>query len=420
MLNSNRQLQNKINRKMCTLAMIVVGSGIFALSGCDAGEASKSASPTQPTPHLEIQKLKVNKLSESQPTTVNIELDDASPTKSANLSIVNNNPDVLEITQHDCDNLNARHNTCDVTIVGKSIKESQELANFSISADGISSVTSEDYTIINKPAFSLSQDMPYSRTHAGIKTPVKVIFGNPIDESTVDSSTLFVTSLNGESIESGTVVFESQIATFTPSGDLKYDTPYIVHINGIKDLNGDSVIGVTESYTTQGTYYIFVSSSMTSGNIGGIGGITGADEMCNSDLSCGASLGRTTCKAMLATNESTGPNARQANPVYNWVLMPYTAYVTADSKIIGTTGIDSVFAFPLTNPIDGAPTPTWTGLDSNWEPSPNTCSDWSVGDTSKYGNIGDPSNSGNSSLYNNNQTCDTTHTLYCVQVPSKP
>jgi hypothetical protein len=416
MLNLKKQTQNTMNRKAHILAIIVAGSAVFGLNGCNAGQSSKGGPSTQQFKpgNLAINPSLSNHLFESQSTTVTIAL---IPTggflvESANVSIVSNNPKVLSVTPSTCA-LNSLKNTCNVTLTGESVG----VANFRINAPSLAGVTSESYIIIAQTLDRLSGDMPYSRDHAGVQTPVKVIFGNPVNESSINPSTFYVTAPNGEHIP-GTIVSESENATFIPSSPLAYGKTYTVHTtNGIKDLNGDSVAPLTESntYTTQELYSIFVSSAAIAGNLNGV---DGADNTCATDTKCPTG---SICKAMLATS-SGATDARQANPVNNWVLEPYTAYVNEAGQLIGTTGIggainSSVFAYPLNHAVASSSTNIWTGLDPNWTSSPNTCSDWSVGDNSKFGNVGDASNSGESSLFNAYPTCESTHNLYCVQVP---
>ncbi len=421
MLNLKKQTQNTMNRKASILAMIVAGSAVFGLNGCNSGQAGKGGSSAQQAQiafepgDLAIKSLPSNHIFESQPTVVTIELlpkKGSLLVESANVSIVSSDPKGLRISPNSCA-LSALKNTCDVTLIGELL----EVANFSINAQGLAGVTSESYTIVSQTPVSLSPYMPYSKDHAGVQTPVKVLFGHPVNESTVGPTTFYIISPNGNHVP-GTVVSESESAIFSPSSPLAYGTTYTVRTtNGIKDLNGDSVAALTESntYTTQAQYSLFVSSAAVIGNLGGV---TGADNTCATDTKCPTG---SICKAMLATS-SGATDARQANPVTNWVLEPYTAYVNEADQLIGITGTESainpfVFAFPLNNAVVSSSTNLWTGIDPEWTSSPNTCSDWSVGDNSKFGNVGDASNSGESSLFNAYPTCENIHNLYCVQVP---
>ncbi len=418
MLNLKKQIPNTMNRKVHILTIIVAGSAAFWLSGCNAGQSSNGSSSFKPG-NLAINSSSSSRLFESQPTVVTIALmpTDGSPVESANVSIVSNNPKILNVTPNTCV-LNSVTNTCNVKLIGESLG----VANFKINAPGLVGVTSENYTIIAQTPDHLSGDMPYSRDHAGVQTPVKVIFNNPVRESTIESTTFYITAPNGGHVP-GSVVSGTESATFTPSTPLAYGTTYTVHTtNGIKDLNGDSVAALTESntYTTQESYSIFVSSTAITGNLDGV---DGADNTCATDTKC--PLG-SSCKAILATSP-LATHARQANPVNNWVLEPYTAYVNEAGQIIGTTGIgaainNSVFAFPLTNAIeDGTNNTVWTGLDELWNVGANTCSDWSAGDDSSNGNIGQAFVADSNSVFISDGTgfpsCKTTHHLYCVQVP---
>lgn len=109
---------------------------------------------------------------------------------------------------------------------------------------------------------------------------------------------------------------------------------------------------------------------------GNIGGIAGADYICNNNPrypgsgTFKAMLGATSRRACSTPNCSGG-----ASENIDWVLKPNTTYINVSGSTIGTTTASGIFTFPLTNAIDRG---TWsrTGLEQNWTNSTANCQDW--------------------------------------------
>ncbi|MBK9497992.1 MAG: DUF1554 domain-containing protein [Leptospiraceae bacterium] len=197
----------------------------------------------------------------------------------------------------------------------------------------------------------------------------------------------------------GTV--STAILTFTPAN---YNTPQTVFVNGVDDsvadgnINYNIVIGnstsgdasyhglnpadLTLTNMDVGEKRTFISSSTLNGNLGGI---AGADALCNSD-GAKPSILPNTYKAMIVdgTNRKASNTANAGDGQVDWVFLPNTSYFRTDgTTLIKTTNANSIFVFPLTNSFDTPGIPYWTGLNTDWTTSSNRCAtDW----TSTTGN----------------------------------
>ena len=136
---------------------------------------------------------------------------------------------------------------------------------------------------------------------------------------------------------------------------------------------GDSV-DILKTYGSTGTSgikKIFVTTSLTNGNLGGV---TGADSFCNNDSNKPDS---STYKALIVSNTrracttaecSGGPSEHQ-----DWVMSANTNYYREDGlTLIGTTTDNGIFSFPLINSIDFIPVLYLSGLTANWQNSGST------------------------------------------------
>ena len=83
-----------------------------------------------------------------------------------------------------------------------------------------------------------------------IGSVITVTFSEPMDASTIGTSTFIVRDGNNTIID-GTVSYSDSTATFTPSSNLGYSTTYMVTITGVKDLAGNAMEpDFTFSFTT--------------------------------------------------------------------------------------------------------------------------------------------------------------------------
>lgn len=160
------------------------------------------------------------------------------------------------------------------------------------------------------------------------------------------------------------------------------------------------------------TKRIFVTASTyTNGNLGGI---PGADSMCNGDANKPA--GGNTYKAMLVGTArqacaAPDPNCTSTGGNIDWVLGPNRPYIRPDGTTIKTTNGGGIFIFPLTNAISSINAVAFTGLNSTWETDPN-CTNWTA--TSGSGRRGDTNATDFSSIYNGGPGCGASR-LYCAE-----
>jgi hypothetical protein len=88
-------------------------------------------------------------------------------------------------------------------------------------------------------------------TNVNVATIIGAQFNEPINASTVNPATIYVTDQNGAKID-GELTYDELTFTvrFTPSRKLLYNTRYTVVISGICDLAGNSITNYSWSFTT--------------------------------------------------------------------------------------------------------------------------------------------------------------------------
>jgi hypothetical protein len=164
------------------------------------------------------------------------------------------------------------------------------------------------------------------------------------------------------------------------------------------------------------TRYIFVSSRIYNGNLGGL---AGADATCQTLASAASLLG--TYKAWLG-DQTTSAASRLTHATGPYVLVNGTLVA---SNWAGLTSGTLVHPIDLTEEA-GPPNNTWvwTDTDTSGQSIQSTkdlaCNDWTsstraIGDGSVYGWSGDNTDTNNLWTGIAYSTCDTLQALYCVQ-----
>ncbi|MCW7494287.1 DUF1554 domain-containing protein [Leptospira sp. 2 VSF19] len=157
---------------------------------------------------------------------------------------------------------------------------------------------------------------------------------------------------------------------------------------------------------------LFVNSTLTKGNLGGI---VGADAMCSMDPKCPAG---SLCKAMLVTDSGVRIASLTANAgdgQVDWVLKPYASYYQSNNiTLIGTTNGVSLLTFPLLAGIDPGSVTTWTGMGTSWDAQPDHCSNWG-NSVSGNGVVGNSSSTSGALLNNLNVACTSDLKFYCAE-----
>lgn len=168
----------------------------------------------------------------------------------------------------------------------------------------------------------------------------------------------------------------------------------ITLISLLPKCSGSSSTNETEVHAINGGKILFITDSTFNGNLGGI---SGADDLCNSDANKPNS---STYKAMIvadspARRACTHPDCSNsgASEHFDWVLSPNTEYYRDDgTTLIGTTNSAGIFSFPLDNTYlltEGSNDVEriWTGISDDWI-NDYECSSWTVSTPGGFPNIG--------------------------------
>ncbi|HRP70004.1 MAG TPA: DUF1554 domain-containing protein [Turneriella sp.] len=171
------------------------------------------------------------------------------------------------------------------------------------------------------------------------------------------------------------------------------------------------------SCKNEGPCYIFVATSGGGFN-GNLGGIAGADQICNSSP-LKPNSGK--YKAVLVGSDANSrkvcvsPDCTGTDEAVDWVFHPNTTYVNILGQTIGTTSGNGIF-LSILNPVSTSATPAevWTGLNANWQDF-NTCNNWTTSEVAYYGAGGFANSIGLLFSGASAQTCDVLRNLYCTQ-----
>lgn len=314
----------------------------------------------------------------------------------------NNSPFIIESST--CQSSLAAFTSCSINIMYKSPDVDNSQTNTLIVSTSTVGNNPLNVSLIGTSIAltAVTMTTPSTLKHVGVGTPIIVEFSNAINPNTVNTNSFKLgTSVNqgGITAQSISVAQDNKSATFifTPNTALDVNQTYYVTVeSSILDSQGYNIAKFSESFITQQeSYYIFpiglqafVDPIGYPGSYTGssIGGINGADTLCQSSAQCGLFGNGSICKAMMVSDSGT---IRTAAPTpQNWVLESYTAYQNVgDNTPIGITGItpegftqqatnSRVFAFMLAE-TGNSPyiPPFWTGYNPDWTTG-NTCSSW--------------------------------------------
>lgn len=269
---------------------------------------------------------------------------------------------------------------------------------------------------------------------------VSSVSGNTSESGTTATFTIVLnsspTSLVGITVSSS----NSAEGTVTPTGisfsTANWNIPQTITITGVNDSVADGDITysiITNPATSSDPLYnginptdltltnidvgekrTFVSSAASIGNLGGI---AGADAVCNSDAAK-PSITPNIYKAMIVdgTTRKASTTTNAGDGQIDWVLLPSTSYFrTNGTTQIMTTNANGIFPFgTLTNSFETAAIPYWTGLNTNWTTSANTCSNWSS--MAGNGQVGQATPTTNASISGASSPCNgAVPFLLCVQ-----
>ncbi len=172
----------------------------------------------------------------------------SSTVTTTTVSLKDSSESVVNITISDSGNTftftpssNLSANTTYTTTLGTGIKD---LAGNSLSSNYIWSFTTGDTLDVISPTVS-SSNTPHNSTGVAIDQNISVSFSEPLDPTTINSTTYTLEGPNEVQVVGG-VTYVDSTATFSPTDELDANTLYTATINtGVKDLAGNAL---TESY----------------------------------------------------------------------------------------------------------------------------------------------------------------------------
>jgi hypothetical protein len=171
----------------------------------------------------------------------------------------------------------------------------------------------------------------------------------------------------------------------------------------------------TTDFCTSTTKCIYLVSAPS----GNLGGVSGADALCNASRPAGVSSAKAfivngSTRIACATPYCSSGGASEHK---DWVLQPSTTYYRPDETPIDTTSSIGLLTVPLTNAFSDSNYEIWTGLYSYWLTSPAICNGWtSAASSGVYGYVGLTDATDYSAYAKYLQYCNRTYVrLACVQ-----
>jgi len=170
------------------------------------------------------------------------------------------------------------------------------------------------------------------------------------------------------------------------------------------------------------TCKIYEATNSLAGYSMNLGGISGADAVCNSDADKPSGGG--TYKAFMVdgVNRIASVTANAGDGQVDWVLHANTTYYRADgTTVIGSTGSTSLFNFPLSiaaNPFNIVSTGYFTGMNAanDWTSSADNCSAWASNSAGVNGTVSDgSSHAGILTAGSVTVACNNLSTIICVE-----
>ncbi|MBV6492194.1 MAG: hypothetical protein LDLANPLL_00185 [Turneriella sp.] len=160
---------------------------------------------------------------------------------------------------------------------------------------------------------------------------------------------------------------------------------------------------------------IFVATNGNLGYNGNLGGVAGADAICQAE---GNAYGKGVYRALLVDGSvRRACENGSCSTAKNWVLQANRAYKRPDGTAIGTTDASRVFGnLAAAIAPSGTIASAWTGLmPTAWTVSSSTCSGWTTSETGSSGDYGQISVTGNSAFAYGGNVCSAALGVYCVQ-----
>jgi len=158
-------------------------------------------------------------------------------------------------------------------------------------------------------------------------------------------------------------------------------------------------------------HVIFMTSGFFRGNLGGI---AGANAICNSYARSSSDLRGGNSKAMLCTTGiDISSNIIGDGGVYS--MYEYTQSVDSVAKLWTADSQDLVMEFNYDEQSSVVnDTSVWVGCDSSGIAVGNNCLDWTSNDGGPYGEVGNPASVNGDWLIVTSEDCTTLNPIYCI------
>lgn len=231
-----------------------------------------------------------------------------------------------------------------------------------------------------------------------------------------ESSTLTVTMTNAPVTPTPITISYGTSYTLTTSGScsLSFGSNTCTLKILPQNNNATTTITATGGGATSNTisnvivgWLIYATESTTLPNFSAstaLDAITAADAFCGTHkqmLGGGVATLNGSYKAVIANSY------RYPSSPTGWSLYNNKYYVNSVRNLVGQTIAGVVFTFPLTNQIAPINQPAWTGLNSDWTTSANTCNNWMSASGAVFGTYGNSDAVESSSISSETSTCNT-------------
>ncbi|MBE7437256.1 MAG: DUF1554 domain-containing protein [Spirochaetales bacterium] len=256
---------------------------------------------------------------------------------------------------------------------------------------------------------------------------VNLSWSNPGDADFAGVRVLRKTGSAPTNENDGTVVYTGTGASHLDSGLTNFTLYYyaVFAYDQVNNFSAAAQTTATPSPVVCGGNPCRIYLAINGGALynGNLGGVAGADSICNSDparpnaSTYKAIIGSTTRRACTSSNCGGATGMEQS---LDWVLYPNKAYVRADgSTPIGTTNASGIFTGTLTSGFSPSGSYAWTGFVANYSVGGWLCTnggDWLDSTSGVNGSVGSVTTTDASgALYWTLTACNVGRPLYCAE-----
>ncbi len=285
-------------------------------------------------------------------------------------------------------------NTSNSDIVGFSLNQTAGTVSESGTSLSVGSTFTININLTSKPAQNVLFTLTSTNTSYGLVSPSTLTF-NSGNWNTFQE--IRVTGVNNATID-GTRNFEIKIDPST-SSDPNY-AALNFKIISMSIIDNDKKIFQT-----------------TTTHQGNLGGVAGADAICQSDAGCGSGK---VCKAIIG--DRIGSRIASITPSVgdgqvSWVLLPFAHYYQGNgTTLISNTNATSLLVFPFTNFVAATLTP-WSGFidDGQWEASTDHCLSWTSNSVGQNGGEFISSGTTMAAFFAPPNSCNNSFPLLCAE-----